>query len=179
MCIFVARMSVKYEEICFEEDWAFYIKKRMKKLGLGLVLLIIPPIMLYFMFFYLLRWSSLFEKETGQILIFLILSPLFGFYLAFKALATPRIRIYGDRITNPSIFGKRYIPLNDIARVTVVFSLKEPLKVELHLNKYADSTRNKQLVLGRFLESDRAKMMKFFNKSGVKTGLRSAGYDEE
>jgi hypothetical protein len=172
-------MNVKSDEVYFEEDWGFFVKKRMKRLALGLVLLVVPPIMLYFMFFYLLRWSSLFEKETGQILIFLILSPLIGFYLAFRALAIPRIRIYKDRISNPSIFGKRYIPLNDIDLVAVKFSLKEPLKVELHMKKYSDSTRKKQIVLGRFLENDRTKMIKFFTKSGVKTGLRPAGYDEE
>jgi hypothetical protein len=172
-------MSLKNEKMNFEEDWGFYAKKRMKKLGLGLVLIIIPPIALYLMFFYLLRWSSLFEKETGQILIFLILSPVFGFYFTFKALATPRIRIYEDRISKPSILGKLYIPLNDIDLVVVKFSLKEPLKVELDIKKYSDSTLKKQIVLGRFLESDRAKMMKFFTKSGVKTGLRPAGYDEE
>jgi hypothetical protein len=172
-------MNLKSDRTYFEEDWGFFIKKRMKRLALGLVLLVVPPIMLYFMFFYLLRWSSLFEKETGQILIFLILSPLFGFYLAFRALATPRIRIYEDRITNPSFFGKRYIPLNDIDLVVVKFSLKEPLKLELNIKEYSDSIRKKQIVLGRFLEGDRIIMMKFFTKSGVKTGLRPVGYDEE
>jgi hypothetical protein len=172
-------MSANQKHIYFEEDLSFFVKKRMKRLALGLVLLLIPPIMLYFMFFYLLRWSSLFEKETGQMLIFLFLSPLFGFYLAFKALATPRIRIHEDKITNPAILGRRYIPLNDITQVTVVFSTKEPLKVELQLSKYSDSTRTKQLVLGRFLESDRAKMMKVFIRSGVKTGILPAGYNED
>jgi hypothetical protein len=163
----------------FEEDLTFFLKKRMKKLGIGLVLLIIPPVILYFMFFYLLYWSSLFQKETGEILIFLILSPLFGLYLTSKALTVPRVRIFGDRITSSAILGKRHISLADIEEVLVVFDVTEPLKVELHMKKDSDSTWSKHVVLGRFLEGDRAKMMKAFTQMGVRTGIRAATFDEK
>ena len=165
-------MSVKHEEIFFEEDRGFFLKKKLNKLALGLILLIFPPITLYYMFFYLLRWSSFFEKETGLILISLIISPLFGFYFTAKGLFMPRLRIYADRIPNPVFLGKRYIPLDDIALVAVKYSDTEPIMVELHLKKESKSTLDKQIVLGEFLDSDTTKMSSAFRKRGVKAKLR-------
>jgi hypothetical protein len=160
------------DEVLFEENLAFFLKKRLKKLGLGLVLLILPPIALYCMFFFLIFWSSLFEKETGLILIFLILSPIFGFYFIAKAISIPRIRIYTDKIPNPVLLGKRYVPLNDILFVAKYFKETEPIKLELHLKKNSKSTLDKQIILGEFLENDSTKMTKAFTKLGVDVQLR-------
>jgi len=165
-------MSPKNDEIYFEEDWGFFMKKKLKIFGLGLILLIIPPIALYYMFFYLLYWSSLFVKETGLILIFLILYPIFGYYFIAKVLIIPRIRIYEDRIPNPVMLGKRYIPLKDIKLVAHIYSDTEPIKVELHLKKESKATRDKHIVLGEFMENDISKMMVAFRKRGVETKLR-------
>jgi hypothetical protein len=164
-------MSGIKEEIFFEEDLNFFLKKRLKKIGLGLVLVIIPPIMLYYMFFYLLYWSSLFEKETGLILFALLIAPIFGIYYLVKALSIPRIKIYFDRIPNPAIFGKRYIPLKDIDYVTKKF-MEEPVRVELYMKKGSTSTRDNHLVLGEFLDKDSTKISAAFTKLGVKVELR-------
>ena len=168
----MVRMSPKNEEIYFEEDWNFFMKKKLKILGLGLVLLIIPPIALYYMFFYLIYWSSLFQNETGQLLIFLVLAPIFGFYFISKAIIIPRIRIYEDRVPNPVMLGRRYIPLKDIKLVAHIYSDTEPNKVELHLTKGSKATLDKQIVLGEFLKDDIAKMMSAFRKRGVKAEVR-------
>ena len=164
-------MNAKHPEILFEEDLSFFWKKKLKKLGLGSVLLIVPPIVLYYMFFYLLYWSSLFEKETGLMLIFLVLAPLAGIYFIIKGLAMRRLRIYYDRIPNPVLVGKRFIPLKHIGSVAVILGDEKPWKVELYLKNESDSTRDKHIPLGEFLERDRTDMLAAFRKGGVETKL--------
>ncbi|MGA1792420.1 MAG: hypothetical protein ACMUHM_00560 [Thermoplasmatota archaeon] len=164
-------MSMGPEEILFEEDMGFFLKKKFKKLGLGLVLMVIPPVALYVMFWYLIEWSSLFEKQTGAILAFLFLSPLAGLFFTVKGIHMRRMRIYPDRIPNPSLLGRWDIPLKDIESAVIKFGPEEPLKVEVHLRDGSSSTRDKHIVLGEFFENDRAEMMKAFKDRGVKTGL--------
>jgi hypothetical protein len=159
------------EEIFFEEDLSFFLKKRLKKIGLGLVLLIIPPILFYYMFFYLLYWSSLFQTETGLMLFALLIAPIVGFYYLIKAMRIPRIKIYYDRIPNPAILGKRYIPLKDIDHVTKKITDEEPVIVELYLKKGSSSTRDMHLVLGEFLDKDSTKITAAFHKLGVEVKL--------
>jgi hypothetical protein len=165
-------MGPEQEEVLFQEDNKFFLKKKLKKLGLGLILFTVPPVALYFMCFYLLYWSSLFEKQTGAILIFLVLSPLVGLFFIVKSLFMRRMRIYHDRIPNPSLLGSWNIPLVDISLVATKYGVVEPMKVELHMKEGATSTRDKHLELGEFLESDRVEMMRVFNQMGVETGLR-------
>jgi len=164
-------MSKGPDEILFEENMGFFLKKKLKKLGLGLVLMVIPPVALYLMFWYLIEWSSLFEKQTGTILAFLILSPLAGLFFTMKGIHMRRMRIYPDRIPNPSLLGRWNIPLKDIDSAVVKFGMEEPLKVEIYLKDGSISTRDKHIVLGEFLENDRAEMMKAFIDRGIKTGL--------
>jgi len=164
--------SKKGEEIFFEEDRGFFLKKKAKHLGLGVVLLILPPVGLYYMFWYLLEWSSLFEKETGGALLFLVVAPLYGVYLLVRALLIQRMRIYEDRIPSPVLLSKRYIPLEDISRVVMKYSSEDVVwTVELHLKEESEATLDKHIILGEFLESDAMEMIGVFTKRGVKAGL--------
>ncbi len=165
-------MARERDEVLFQEDLGFFMKKKMRKLGLGLILFTIPPIALYCMFWYLIEWSSLFEKQTGAIMIFLIASPGVGLFFIVKALFMRRMRIYGDRIPNPSLRGKWFIPVRDIELVAVKFSDEEPLAVELYMKNNSTSTRDKHFKLGEFIESDRTEMIKVFNKMRINTGIR-------
>lgn len=152
----------------FEEDRSHFIKKKFKLLGLGLLLMFVPPVGLYLMFFELLRWSSLFERETGMILIFLIVSPFAGICLTFRGIMLRRFRIYDDRIPNPLPVGRRYIMLDEIETVTIGYSRKESEKVEITLkagNWFSD--RN----LGSFLTSETSDISAAFSARGVKTGI--------
>jgi len=160
-------MSKGPEEILFQEDQGFFMRKKLRKLGLGLLLLILPPAALYFMFWYLIYWSSLFEKQTGAILIFLILSPIVGLFFTFKAIHMRRMRIYHDRIPNPYFLGRWYIPLKDIDHLIVKYRLEEPLKVELFLKDGSRSTRDRHMVLGEFMENDMTEMMRVFKERGI------------
>jgi hypothetical protein len=133
---------------------------------------LIPPPALFIMFWYLIFWSSLFPKETGMLLIFLVLTPWVGVFFMVKALTMPRMRVHSTWIPNPSLLGKRRIPLKDIDKVGEIYNQEDgPVKVLLYMRKTSDSTRDKSPVLGKFLKSDTGPMMKAFRDRGVETKL--------
>jgi hypothetical protein len=164
-------MGPREDKIYFEEDLGFFMKKKSKDLGLGLVLILIPPAALSFMFFDLLRWSSLFEEVVAQILIFLLLAPVFGLYFILRVILIRRMRIYSKKIPNPSILGRRTIPLDDIKYVALVFRDNDPKEMKLLLRKGSKAAWYRDFKLGKFLDKDTGPMMDAFRKRGVETRL--------
>ncbi len=159
-------------KVYFQEDRSFYIKKKLRWLALGLVLLIIPPAALFVMFLYLLRMSELFPQEAALILLFLLLSPIVGMVFTLRAVMIQRMTIYKTHLPNPFILGKRKIPLKEIEYVKHYIIEDGPQKVELRMKKRSTSTTDKDVVLGRFLEDDVTKMMVAFEKLGIETTYR-------
>jgi hypothetical protein len=130
-----------------------------------------PPILLVFMFFDLIRWSSLFPKETGMMLIFLLVAPFAGLFFIFRGLLTRRFRIYRDHIVNPHIIGKRRIPHRNILHASIFYTSEQPWEVRLKLRKGTIPFNRDELVIGRFTKRQSDRMSDAFHEVGITVGI--------
>ena len=101
------------DEVHFEEDRAYFLRKKALDLAFGSILLLVMPPILSYMFLYLLRASELHPTESGLTMAFLFFSIILGAYLVGRGLITPRIRFLGENMTYPGLPWKKPIPYDD------------------------------------------------------------------
>ena len=126
-------MAAAKHDLTFEEDGAFFVKKKLKGLGNGLLLLG-ASLFLPYMLIYLLMMAERFSGAAAQGLAFFGLTFIIGLYLTADALVTPRFAIHNDLVLNPGFLGERFIPIDDIETVTLVLTQKDTGKVSINTN---------------------------------------------
>jgi len=155
------------KDLLYSEDLKHFLKRKIKSLITGIILLTAGPLGLSFMFFDLLEWSSLFERETFLVLIFLIAAPVVGLYFLLKTAIIGRFRIYSDGVSNPTIIGRRKLSSKVIESASILINTDQPWEVKLNLNKDTLPLNIDKVLVGKFMEKDTDLMRDAFHKAGI------------
>jgi hypothetical protein len=147
------------------------MRKKLKLVLPGILLASIAPILLPYMFLYILRMSELLVQEAGGALFFFGFTFVLGIYLVVKGLALPRMRVYRDRLSNPAILGKKYLPFADIDWVGLKWGDGAVEKVTVHLKPGSDAARDAEVDLGLFSKSDLDALTEALRKRGVEVKI--------